>query len=99
MKKLALLLGLASIVLTGCVGSSSPAPTDQPASGVEEKQGDRTLTGYVRRTQGGTYHLATTLAVIIPIDSYSVDLAQYVDKEVTITGQYSGDTLFVGSIE
>ena len=31
--------------------------------------------------------------------SYAVDFEQYLDAEVTVIGQYSGDTLFVGQIQ
>lgn len=32
------------------------------------------------------------------VDSYSLDLADYVGQKVTVVGQYSGDELFVTKI-
>ena len=33
------------------------------------------------------------------IDSCTVELSDYVGQTVIVSGQYSGDTLFVGSVE
>lgn len=95
-------LAVAGVVLSGC---SLPGTTPKPAStttktapAANEKSGDTTKTGVITETGGKFFIKVAGAPVPVSIDSYAVDLATYVGKTVTITGQYSGDTLFVGSI-
>ncbi len=65
---------------------------------VDEKKGDTTLSGKISAS-GETYMITATGKAPQGIDSYTVDLKQYVGKTVKVTGQFSGDTLFVSKIE
>jgi len=85
-----------SVLLSGCSILQSPVAT--PAGSADQKQGDTQLTGVISATSSG--FLLTTDTLTIAIDSYALDLSAYLDQgPVTVTGQYSGDTLFIGSIE
>lgn len=99
----AVLLISGGLVLGGCTGEK--VETAKPGSGgvtgtnqIEQKQGDTTKTGVIS-TINGLYYLAEPGQTPKEIDSYAVELSAYVGKTVTVTGQYSGDTLFVGSVE
>lgn len=65
---------------------------------VEEKKGDTSMTGVISAS-GDTYLITAPGKAPKGLDSYAVDLKQYVGKTVTVTGQYSGDTLFVSKVE
>ncbi len=94
---LTLLVVIGGSLLAAC--STPPKPTDTPTkTNIEQKQGDTTKTGVVSGSEG-SYVLQVTGEAPIAIDSYGVDLSGYVGQSVTVTGQYSGDTLFVGSVE
>ena len=90
-----------SLFLAGCQNSQNIAPSAEvspntPAAA--NKTGDSTKTGKVTKA-GDKYYLQQTGQATVELDSYSVDLSQYVDQTITVTGQYSGDTLFVGKVE
>jgi hypothetical protein len=103
------LIGFMTVSFAGCskqfpaLNTQSPSTT-QTQSGSDlspspvTKVGKTTKTGQVIQL-GGKYNLQQTGQSPIPIDSYSVDLSTYLGKTVTITGEYSGDTLFVGAIQ
>lgn len=44
-------------------------------------------------------HMLKTPEGLIKLNSYTVKLDQYANKTVTVTGQYSGNTLFVDKVE
>ncbi len=104
MKNIALTIVLMSVlVLTGCQAKTSlPATsTTQESFGAENagsKTGNTTKKGTVTG-QDGQYFLQVAGEQPIGIDSYAIDLDTYVGKTVTVTGQYSGNTLFVGNIQ
>ncbi len=79
-----------------------PSVEDQSGSvnqqDLEAKQGDTTLTGVITQ-QGEQFFITVPGQQPAAIDSYSVDLAQYKGQEVTVMGQYSGNTLFVGQVQ
>lgn len=50
-------------------------------------------------SDGSRFYLTEAGAAPQEIDSMMVDLSAYVGQTVTVSGQYSGDTLFVGSVE
>lgn len=99
---LAAVLG-ASLVLAGCTATQpTTAPTgstgqDQP-NAAEKKVGDTVMTGAISQV-GEKYFITVAGQTPKEIESYLVKLSDYVGITVTITGQYSGDTLFVGKIE
>ncbi len=43
-------------------------------------------------------HLLKTSTSVVPLSSYSVKLDEYVGKNVEVTGQYSGTTLYVDNV-
>ena len=100
-KKYALVLVCCGVLFAGCLpgqqsATTSTPSTDYPAS-TTVKQGDTTRTGKLTKI-GEKFFLQETGKQAAEIDSYAVDLNMYVDQTVTVTGQYSGDTLFVGSV-
>lgn len=94
-----------SLLLAGCtVGQTTPKADSvdttnqvQPAA-AEQKVGDTVMTGMISQV-GEKYFITVTGQNPKEIESYLVKLSDYVGKTVTITGQYSGDTLFVGKVE
>lgn len=99
----ALIIG-ASLMLAGCTAASTTTPEKnldmeraQPDA-AEQKVGDTTMTGSISQV-GEKYFITVAGQTPKEIESYLVQLQDYVGKTVTITGQYSGDTLFVGKIE
>lgn len=108
MKKITpILVMLAAVVLlSGCLGqpqTTTPAGEKTPTTktsvpGAEQKSGETTKTGTIS-TAGGKFFLTEPGQPPREISSYAIKLADYVGKSVTVTGQYSGDTLFVGKIK
>jgi hypothetical protein len=86
-------------IFSGCSSSQpSLSETDDKAPGMTtEKSGDTTLSGKLTN-RGGKYFLEATGKQPQEVDSYAVNLSTYVDQNVTITGQFSGDTLFAGTV-
>ena len=94
---------LVTLGFAGCTSRQLPATqTSQPASQEDSlpgaKVGKTTKTGVVSKANG-KYYLDVTNQPLLEIDSYSIDLSDYAGKTVTITGEYSGNTLFVGEIK
>ena len=86
------LLVVASIFFGGC-----SAFVAEPAD-VTSESPDVTLTGNL--IQAGTiFSLNVVGKAPIELDSRQVSLKDYVGKTVTVTGQYSGTTLFVSQIK
>lgn len=100
LKKLFILSSVVAVTLTfaGCSASQPAANEDATPGQSSEKKGDTTLSGTLTN-KGGKYFLEQTGKQPQPVESYSVTLGDYVDQNVTITGQFSGDTLFAGKIE
>lgn len=101
----------AALIFGGCLDKTSqPASTAPVNQGVgsdvsgsgsvpaaDQKSGDTVKTGVISMA-GGKFFLAEVGMSPKEVESYVVDLAEYVGQTVTVTGQYSGDTLFVGEI-
>lgn len=87
------------VLLSACTTSSpsSSAPTESAPGMTTQKSGDTTVTGTVTK-MGDKYYIKPAGQPQQEVDSYSIDLSTYVDKKVSITGQFSGDTLFAGTI-
>mgnify|MGYP000901814224 FL=1 len=100
MKKLIIiLLVLAAFFALGAIAlnkfkATVPAST---SSTVQQKVGTTTKTGTIS-VSNNIFYLQEAGQTPKEIDSYTVDLGQYVGQSVTVSGQYSGDTLFVGSV-
>jgi hypothetical protein len=93
----------AALVFAGCAKNNSSSATSSPASAngaaaADQKTGTTSRTGKVIKV-GEKYFLEKPGTESLEIDSYTLDLANYMGKTVTVTGQYSGNTLFVGSIQ
>jgi hypothetical protein len=68
------------------------------SSSTTQKTGTTTKTGIIS-SSGGVFYLQESGQTPKEIDSYAINLVDYLGQSVTVSGQYSGDTLFVGSIE
>ncbi len=91
---------LITLGFAGCSRQLPASQTTTPAS-VEaaptNKVGKTTKTGVVSKANG-KYYLQVSNQPLLEIDSYSIDLSDFPGKTVTVTGEYSGNTLFVGEI-
>lgn len=93
----------AGVILAGCTSQNATNSVSDPAGTngamkAEEKKGDTTVTGKISAS-GENYLITVAGQAPKGLDSYKVDLKEYVGKTVTVTGQYSGDTLFVSKVE
>lgn len=88
---LAALIGIGVFVLSNLKNTTPPPTTNQ-------KVGTTTKTGVISNS-AGVFYLQEAGKTPKEIDSYTVELSDYIGQKVTVSGQYSGDTLFVGSIE
>lgn len=99
MKKfLIITLLVSSFMLGACTGATNSPSTNSSDGDSSQKQGDTTMSGTIKAA-AGKYYLEAMGQTPMEIDSYTFNLADYVGREVTVTGQYSGDTLFVGEIK
>jgi len=91
---------ISGLLLAGCLESKidPSTPTNSDSTSPEQKVGDTTLAGTISQT-GDQFVLTIPGQSPKSLDSYKVDLSLYAGKSVKVTGQYSGDTLFVSSIE
>ena len=93
-----LVLG-ASFALAACSGSSSSSSsTTTPAVETQLKDGDTSITGVISLS-GEKYYITDAAGKSQDLDSLAVELSEHVGKTVTVTGQFSGTTLFVGKVE
>ncbi len=84
---------VASLLLGGCT-PSAPSPT----TNLETESPNVSLTGTV--IQAGTkFSLNQPGKPPVELDSRKITLPNYVGQTVTVTGQYSGTTLFVDKVE
>jgi hypothetical protein len=62
-----------------------------------------TRTGELRKTNVAgsdfTHVLINSSEKSVGVASYTLNLDDYIGKQVSVTGQYSGDTLFADSVE
>ena len=92
---------VAMVLLSACIPQSDQYQVtydSESGVGLEEKQGATTVRGKVVGA-GGSFYLLLDDSSRIELDSYAITLQDYVGQQVSVTGQYSGDTLFVGSVE
>jgi hypothetical protein len=95
------LVGFCGVFLVGCTTlfpKTIPAATSTPVSATTQKSGTTTLKGQFE-VSGKIILLKSNSQGPITLDSYSVDLKQYNGQTVTVTGKYSGDTLYVSSVQ
>ncbi len=93
---------VAVMVVAGCQPSTSTPQSNQETNPAKvapgQKQGETSKTGIISKA-GAQFFITQQGQSPAAIDSYAIDLEQYVGQSVTVTGQYSGDTLFVGEIK
>lgn len=104
------LVFMAGLFLSGCTHSKSSGDANGGNSGVknntettlpqnaESKNQSFTVTGKISGS-GGKYFVTNSSGKSQEMESYSIDFESYVGKTVTVTGQFSGDTLFVTKVE
>lgn len=98
MKKIIIMfLMIAALIGLGIFALSKLKSTPTPPT-ANQKVGTTTKTGVIS-SSGGVFYLQEAGQALKEIDSYTVELSEYVGQTVTVSGQYSGDTLFVGTIE
>lgn len=105
LKKISVVV-LSTLIFSACSVTNSnlksqTKPTETGNSQVpaaEQKVGDTTKTGTITQSKG-MFFITEIGQEPEMIESYAVDLKKYVGQTVTVTGQYSGDTLFVGSVK
>jgi len=91
------LLLSSALVFSGC--TSTATPSEELAPGVStEKSGDNELTGTIVKN-GDKYYIKPSGQPQQEVDSYNIDLSSFENQTVTITGQYSGTTLFAGKVD
>lgn len=103
MKKLAFLalVVVSAGFFSACTAQQSttnPTTNTGAVPAADQKSGDTTKTGTIT-TASGKYFLTEAGQPPKEVESYQVDLSSYVGQTVTVTGQYSGDTLFIGSVQ
>lgn len=87
----------ATILFSACTPNQKNAPDyADTQSELEQKSGFTSLTGTLR-LQANLFLLETTTGPVA-LKSFDVDLNNYVGKNVTVSGKYSGDELFVSEI-
>jgi len=93
MKKIILGLVLSTLILSGC-GVTTTTKT------AEEKIQEKTVTktGTISAKMGDEWLLNTEDGVV-NMTSNKVDLDNYLKKKVTVTGMFSGTTLYVDKIQ
>jgi PBP1b-binding outer membrane lipoprotein LpoB len=98
---LSLILGSA-VLFSGCTAkqpaTESVKTNTTGAPAADQKSGTTTKYGTIT-SAGGKFFLTEAGQTPKEIESYAVDLSEHVGKTLTVVGQYSGDTLFVGSVE
>ena len=96
-----LIILFSAVLFSACTGDKKAETVKTNTTGApaaEQKSGTTTKVGTIT-SAGGKFFLTEAGQTPKEIESYSVNLGDYAGKTVTVTGQYSGDTLFVGSIK
>lgn len=97
-KQLALLLVIITTVgfFSGC--SLVNRSSDSMNTGeLEQKNTVITITGVLSQN-GELFFITDSAGVIHDVETYAVSFSEYVGKTVTVSGQYSGNTLYVTEI-
>lgn len=101
MRKIAVIGSLAalSLFLVGCSSSSTttvPSPSPSGSVAATNKKGTTSKTGKLSKVGNG--YLLQSGNQTVGVDSYNIDLNQYVGQQISVSGEYSGDTLFVTKV-
>lgn len=87
----------ATVLLSACTTAPTAVTEEQAPGMTTEKQGDTTLNGTLTKLDE-KYYIQSPGQPQQEVDSYSIELDEYTGKSVSATGQFSGTTLFVGTI-
>lgn len=82
--------------LAACSPAQQEATSNSPAA--DQKQGVTTKTGVIS-VSGNQVTLTPAGGVPEVIESYSIDFSAYDGQTVSVSGQYSGNTLFVSEVQ
>ena len=94
---LLILLLLSSTVFAACgAKNSASTKTQQESQPLEEKSGFTTVSGSL--IMNGATGQVQTASGPVAVESFAVDLKQYDGQTITVTGKYSGDTIFVSEV-
>lgn len=91
------ILIISIIIVTGYFGIKyiSSTQTNQTPS----KSEPVTISGVLQKVKGDDYEfIILNKGKTVGIASYTIDLGQYTNKNVDITGQYSGTTLYADKV-
>lgn len=91
-----LIVLISAVMVSGCNSKSTPASA--PVS--ESTSPTTSLTGTFRASSSdGSKGVLSTSSGPVEVESLVVDLKTIDGETVTVTGKYSGDTLFVSQVE
>jgi len=97
------LIFLSAVLFSACTHNKAETETRKTnttglSPAADKKSGDTTKTGTIT-SAGGKFFLTEAGQPPKEIESYQVQLGDYVGQTVTVVGQYSGDTLFIGMVK
>ena len=91
-----LILVFSSLFFSACSHGKS-AFDSTTSDQLEQKNDSFSLTGVMSKN-GDVFFLTDSTGAIHDIESYSVDFESYLGNEVTVSGEYSGNTFFVTQV-
>ena len=93
-----LIIMIFSIVIVSCVQKPEGNVGVENDSALEDKNQEIILTGKISKS-GNLYLITTTSGKIQDLESYTIEFDKYLGKNVTVVGEFSGDTFFVTNLE
>ncbi len=90
------LIVASSLMFSGCSLLQNGSETMENEE-YEQKNAEVTLVGSLSKN-GELYFITDSTGALHDVETYSVSFDEYVGKSVTVSGQYSGNTLFVTKI-
>jgi len=88
---------ITSFVLFSACTQANNAFDSTSADQLEQKNQSFSLSGILSKN-GDIFFITDESGVIHDIESYSVEFDNFLGKQVTVNGQYSGNTFFVAEI-
>lgn len=90
-------LSCTAVLLSGCAVGQQETTGQTPAANLEDKNTEIEVSGVVSGS-GENFFITDGSGKVHSVDSYSIEFANLVGTTVTVSGQYSGDTLFVSEL-
>ena len=84
------------VFFSGCSLIKSDSDLDNVGE-LEQKNAEISITGKLTKN-GELFFVTDSKGTLNDVETYSVPFEDYVGQTVTVTGQYSGNTLFVTQI-